>query len=88
MSVFIKHCRVRSLARAYNVQLWRWNSTAAGNPVQEEEEEFRVLDIQKSRSRQQRKVARRADIQPNRADRMPTDQVEIIILIIGNFSSS
>ncbi|KOB69803.1 28S ribosomal protein S35, mitochondrial [Operophtera brumata] len=76
MSLFIKHCRPRGFASAYNVKLWRLNSTTADAALKlgDEEEEFRVLDIKKTRTRQQRRVARRADVQPDRADRMSTDQ--------------
>lgn len=81
MSIFIKHCRPGSFAPAYNVKLWRLNSTTADTKLNksEEDEEFRVLDILKTRTRQQRRVARRTDIQPDRADRMPTDQVRDLI---------
>lgn len=78
MSIFIKHCRPGGLAAAYNSKLWRLNSTTADTAlkkVDDEEMEFRVLDIKKTRMRQQRRVARRSDIQPDRADRMAIDQV-------------
>lgn len=76
MSIFIKHCRPNSFAPCYNVKLWRLNSTTVDRKLtkNDEEEEFRVLDIVKTRTRQQRRVARRMDVQPDRADRMPTDQ--------------
>lgn len=79
MSIFIKHCRPGGFATAYNVKLWRLNSTTADTALKktDEDEEFRVLDIKKTRTRQQRRVIRRADIQPDRADRMSTDQVFI-----------
>ncbi|CAH0731122.1 unnamed protein product, partial [Brenthis ino] len=73
MSVFIRNLRPGAV---YNAQiLWRFNSTTAETLKQgEDEEEFRVLDILQKKDRQQRKVARRTDIQPDRADKMSTDQ--------------
>lgn len=82
MSLFIKHCRPGSFTLAYNVKPWRLNSTKADSKLDKnEDEEFRVLDILKTRTRQQRRVVRRADIQPDRADRMPTDQVLLLTKI-------
>lgn len=74
MSVFIRNLRPGAV---YNAQiLWRFNSTTAETVKQgEDEEEFRVLDILQKKDRQQRKVFRRTDIQPDRAEKMPTDQV-------------
>lgn len=76
MSIFIKHCKP-SLATGFNCRIWRLNSTSADVAAKnnEEDEEFRVLDILKKKDRQQKRVARRADVQPDRADRMATDQV-------------
>ncbi|XP_049884301.1 28S ribosomal protein S35, mitochondrial [Pectinophora gossypiella] len=76
MSVFIKHYRPGSLVTISNIKIWRYNSTKAENSLKKdnEEEEFRVLDILKKRERHQRKITRRADIQPDRADRMAVDQ--------------
>ncbi|XP_037303184.1 28S ribosomal protein S35, mitochondrial [Manduca sexta] len=76
MSLFIKHCRPGCISTTYNTKIWRLNSTTADTALKkgEEEEEFRVLDILKKKDRQQRKVARRTDIQPDRADRMAPDQ--------------
>lgn len=77
MSVFIKHYRPCGLVSGFNNKIWRYNSTTAdvATSKNEEDEEFRVLDILKKRDRQQRRVARRADVQPDRADRMAVDQV-------------
>ncbi|KAL0808953.1 hypothetical protein ABMA28_012611 [Loxostege sticticalis] len=76
MSVFIKHYRPCGLVSGFNNKIWRYNSTTAdvATSKNEEDEEFRVLDILKKRDRQQRRVARRADVQPDRADRMAVDQ--------------
>lgn len=77
MSALIKHFNPRSLITACNVKIWRLSSTKIETTVKRDDgdEEFRVLDILKKRERQQRRTVRRADIQPDRADRMPTDQV-------------
>lgn len=77
MSAFIKHCRPNSFVTVFNVKIWRLNSTAADVTLKkdDEEEEFRVLDIMRKNQRQQRRVVRRADVQPDRADKMATDQV-------------
>lgn len=77
MGLFIRIYKPNSLATVYNVKFWRLNSTSpdSASKKDEEEEEFRVLDILKKRERFQKKVIRRADIQPDRADRMATDQV-------------
>ncbi|XP_063545369.1 small ribosomal subunit protein mS35 [Cydia strobilella] len=76
MSVFIKHYKPNNLVTVFNAKIWRSSSTAADVTLKkdEEEEEFRVLDIMRKTHRQQRKVARRADVQPDRGDRMATDQ--------------
>ncbi|KAJ2942319.1 hypothetical protein O0L34_g15867 [Tuta absoluta] len=76
MSVLIKHYKPGSLVSVSNIKIWRFNSTTADSALKkgEEEEEFRVLDILKKKDRVKRRVARRADIQPDRADRMATDQ--------------
>ncbi|XP_026762123.1 28S ribosomal protein S35, mitochondrial [Galleria mellonella] len=76
MSIFIKYYKSGGLNVAFSNKIWRYNSTSADMAINkgEEEEEFRVLDILKKRQRQQRRVNRRADVQPDRADRMPTDQ--------------
>ncbi|KAI5639305.1 mitochondrial ribosomal subunit protein domain-containing protein [Phthorimaea operculella] len=76
MSVLIKHYKPGSLVSVSNIKIWRFNSTTADSALQkdEEEEEFRVLDILKKKDRMKRRVARRTDIQPDRADRMATDQ--------------
>ncbi|KPJ00487.1 28S ribosomal protein S35, mitochondrial [Papilio xuthus] len=75
MSVFIKYNKPGSIGNIFNVQvLWRFNSTTAETMRKEEDEEFRVLDIMKKRDRQQKRTARKINIQPDRADRMPTDQ--------------
>lgn len=81
MTLFIKHCRPGGLAAFSNVKLWRVNSTTADSALKQadDDEEFRVLDIKKTRTRQQRRVLRRTDIQPDRADRMATDQVGEIV---------
>lgn len=78
MSVFIRNIRPNAV---YNAQiLWRFNSTTAETLKQsEEEEEFRVLDILQKKERQQRKVIRRTDIQPDRSEKMRTDQVNQFI---------
>lgn len=85
MSALIKHYRPRSLITANNIQIWRLSSTKVDTPAKRdvEEEEFRVLDILKKRERQQRRTVKRADIQPDRADRMATDQVSLIKIIIN-----
>lgn len=77
MSVLIKHYKPRSLITATNVKIWRLSSTKIDTTTKrdDDEEEFRVLDILKKRERQQRRTIKRADIQPDRADRMSTDQV-------------
>lgn len=77
MSALIKHYRPGTLITATNVKIWRLSSTKIDTTTKkdDDEEEFRVLDILKKRERQQRKVMKRADIQPDRADRMSTDQV-------------
>ncbi|XP_068627287.1 small ribosomal subunit protein mS35 [Battus philenor] len=73
MSVF-KYTKPGSLGSVFNVQvLWRPNSTTA-ETAKKDEEEFRVLDILKKRDRQQKKLVRRTEVQPDRAERMPTDQ--------------
>ncbi|GBP50035.1 28S ribosomal protein S35, mitochondrial [Eumeta japonica] len=59
---------------AYVRTIWRLNSTAIGAVKDTEEEEFRVLDILKKKQRQERKTMKRADVQPDRADRMAPDQ--------------
>ncbi|XP_026748021.1 28S ribosomal protein S35, mitochondrial [Trichoplusia ni] len=76
MSLFIRNYKPNSLATVYNVKIWRLHSTAAESTQKkdENEEEFRVLDILKKKDRIQRKVTRRADIQPDRSDRMAPDQ--------------
>lgn len=75
MSLFIRNYKPNSLATVYNTKIWRVNSTKAeGSLKKDQEEEFRVLDILKKRDRQQKKVFRRADIQPDRADRMAENQ--------------
>ncbi|KAM3955531.1 mitochondrial ribosomal protein S35 [Aphomia sociella] len=76
MSIFIRYYKPGSLNIAINNKIWRHHSTSADTAVNkgDEEEEFRVLDILKKRERQQRRVVKRTDIQPDRADRMPTDQ--------------
>ncbi|XP_075990084.1 mitochondrial ribosomal protein S35 [Anticarsia gemmatalis] len=76
MSLFIRNYKPSSLASVYNAKIWRLNSTTADTSLKkdEEEEEFRVLDILKKRERVQRKVMRRTDIQPDRADRMAENQ--------------
>lgn len=74
MSLFIKHYRP-GLVLNKQIQ-WRLNSTVLEN--HENEEEFRVLDILKKRERYQKKVARRIDVPTDRADKMPTDQVNNI----------
>ncbi|XP_041984184.1 28S ribosomal protein S35, mitochondrial [Aricia agestis] len=60
----------------YNAQiLWRCHSTSLDiGKKGEEEEEFRVLDILKKRERQQRKKFQRNDVQPDRSERMATNQ--------------
>lgn len=77
MSLFIRNYKPNSLATVYNVKIWRLHSTAAESTQKkdESEEEFRVLDILKKKDRIQRKVTRRADVQPDRSDRMAPDQV-------------
>lgn len=77
MSALFKHYRPKSFLATNNIQIWRLSSTKIDTTVKkdEDEEEFRVLDILKKRERLQRRVAKRADVQPDRADRMATDQV-------------
>lgn len=77
MSVFIKHYLPGRIFTVSNYKIWRPHSTAADSSLKkdEEEEEFRVLDILKKRERTQRRVVRRSDVQPDRADRMATNQV-------------
>lgn len=77
MSVFIKHYKGTNLPFICNNKLWRYSSTAADIPLKkdDEEEEFRVLDILKKRQRTQRRTLKRTDVQPDRTDRMPVDQV-------------
>lgn len=79
MSVFIKINKPNGFLRIYTCKLWRQNSTTAdvARTKMDEEEEFRVLDIIKKRDKHQRRSARRTDIQPDRADRMAPDQVQI-----------
>ncbi|XP_011563742.2 28S ribosomal protein S35, mitochondrial [Plutella xylostella] len=76
MSVFIKHYKASHLLSASNVKFFRFSSTAADLPLKKEDddEEFRVLDIVKKRQRQQRRLNKRTDIQPDRSDRMAIDQ--------------
>ncbi|KAJ8704877.1 hypothetical protein PYW08_012197 [Mythimna loreyi] len=76
MSLFMRNYKPNSLATVYNAKLWRLNSTTTDSALKkdEDEEEFRVLDILKKRERFQKRVVRRTDIQPDRADRMATDQ--------------
>lgn len=76
MSVFIRNVRLNAV---YNTQiLWRFNSTTAETLKQgDDEEEFRVLDILQKKDRQKRKAVRRADIQPDRSEKMRTDQVSL-----------
>nr|XP_026492414.1 28S ribosomal protein S35, mitochondrial-like [Vanessa tameamea]XP_026492415.1 28S ribosomal protein S35, mitochondrial-like [Vanessa tameamea] len=73
MSLFIRNYKP---GVAYNAQiLWRFNSTTAETVKQgEDEEEFRVLDILHKKGKLQKRVNRRADIQPDRSEKMPTDQ--------------
>ncbi|XP_045508912.1 28S ribosomal protein S35, mitochondrial [Colias croceus] len=73
MSLLIKHYKPGAV---FNTQiLWRLNSTVAENLNKgEDEEEFRVLDILKKKDKQQRRVARRSDVMPDRTEKMPTDQ--------------
>ncbi|XP_059050342.1 small ribosomal subunit protein mS35 [Achroia grisella] len=75
MSILIKYYKPGGFNIALNT-IWRCNSTGTDVAVNkiEEDEEFRVLDILKKRQRLQRRVNKRADIQPDRADRMATDQ--------------
>ncbi|CAG9790551.1 unnamed protein product [Diatraea saccharalis] len=76
MSLIIKHCRSNGITSSFNLRIWRLNSTSMDVAAKkgEEEEEFRVLDILKKRDKVQKKVARRNDVQPDRADRMAVDQ--------------
>ncbi|KAJ0169705.1 hypothetical protein K1T71_014890 [Dendrolimus kikuchii] len=75
MSVFININKPNGLLKIYNCKLWRPNSTTADAARSKvDDEEFRVLDILKKRDKQQRRTARRTDIQPDRADRMAPDQ--------------
>ncbi|CAH0404022.1 unnamed protein product [Chilo suppressalis] len=76
MSIIIKHWRSTGLPSNFNLRIWRLHSTNADVAAKkgEEEEEFRVLDILKKRDRVQRRVARRNDVQPDRAERMAPDQ--------------
>ncbi|CAG9577595.1 unnamed protein product [Danaus chrysippus] len=72
MSLFIRNYKPGSV---YNAQIiWRYHSNKVDMAKKEEEEEFRVLDILKTRTRLQKKVARRTDIQPDRSEKMKTDQ--------------
>lgn len=86
----MRNYKPNSLATVYNVKLWRLNSTTADNVMKKdenEEEEFRVLDILKKKDRMQRRVVRRADIQPDRADRMALDQVIYLLTLISTSSA-
>lgn len=77
MSALIKHYGPRRILTATNIKIWRLSSTKIDTTLKkdDEEDEFRVLDILKKRERQQRRIIKRADVQPDRADRMSTDQV-------------
>ncbi|KAL4712776.1 hypothetical protein ACJJTC_019428 [Scirpophaga incertulas] len=77
MNVILQYYRSLGTARTLNLRIWRLNSTSADVATTtkgDEEEEFRVLDILKSRQRTKKKVTRRNDVQPDRADRMSIDQ--------------
>ncbi|CAB3258268.1 unnamed protein product [Arctia plantaginis] len=76
MSIFIRNYNPGPLATLYKANIWRLNSTTAESSVKkdEDEEEFRVLDILKKRDKQQKRIVRRTDIQPDRADRMTENQ--------------
>lgn len=76
MSILIKRSKSGCFNSACNVKLWRLNSTSADSALKkgEEEEEFRVLDILKKRDKMQRRVVKRTDVQPDRIDRMATNQ--------------
>ncbi|CAB3240947.1 unnamed protein product [Arctia plantaginis] len=76
MSIFIRNYKPGPLATLYKANIWRLNSTTAESSVKkdEDEEEFRVLDILKKRDKQQKRIVRRTDIQPDRADRMTENQ--------------
>ncbi|XP_013194827.2 small ribosomal subunit protein mS35 [Amyelois transitella] len=77
MSLFIRIYKPNGLNAAFNNKIWRLNSTSTDISLKkgdEDEEEFRVLDIMRKRERQQRRTMRRADVQPDRADRMAPDQ--------------
>ncbi|XP_053622643.1 small ribosomal subunit protein mS35 [Plodia interpunctella] len=76
MSLFIRCYKPNNINTAFNNKIWRFNSTSTDISLKKdvEEEEFRVLDILKKRERTQRKTIRRADVQPDRADRMAPDQ--------------
>ncbi|XP_034838968.1 small ribosomal subunit protein mS35 [Maniola hyperantus] len=72
MSVFIRNYKPGGI---YNARIWRLASTTAESTKHgEEEEEFRVLDILKKRDKFQRRVARRAEVPPDRTEKMRTDQ--------------
>lgn len=81
MSIFIRNYKPSPLATIYKSNIWRLNSTTAESSLKkdEDEEEFRVLDIIKKRDKQQRRIARRTDTQPDRADRMRENQVCIVV---------
>lgn len=86
----MRNYKPNSLATVYSVKLWRLNSTTADSVMKKdenEEEEFRVLDILKKKDRMQRRVVRRADIQPDRADRMALDQVIYLLTLISTSSA-
>ncbi|CAK1553291.1 unnamed protein product [Leptosia nina] len=69
MSLFMKRNKPGVV---FNTQiLWRLNSTVAEN---KDEEEFRVLDILKKKDSRQKRIVRRAEVAPDRAEKMPTDQ--------------
>lgn len=75
MSIFIRNYKSGGI---YNARVWRFASTTAESAKHgEEEEEFRVLDILKKKDKVQRKVARRTEVQPDRTEKMRTDQVKI-----------
>lgn len=83
MSLFIKRNSYRTI---YNVHtLWRLNSTTVGSQKEVEEEEFRVLDILKKRERFQKRVARKVDVPPDRAEKMPVDQVIEFVYMYNYF---
>lgn len=74
MSAFIKHYRSASVSNCFNIKIWRFSSSAPDVGVKDDEEEFRVLDLSAKKQRQQRRMQKKANVQPDRAERMSPNQ--------------